>query len=696
MANAARRGCGGERRWVWCHAIPTDREGPGGGDGHDQRRWADDAEPQLRRRRAGAGRGAAATHRVFAMRIEEPSGFHGERARQALIAFCMEYGVDCLLVRIRLIPAPQRADDHPPDPHTVLQHEAELAALIHAAHEQGIAVEALLNAPTIDTSRPASAEAHPTEPPAATAAPGAGHALDVVMAFNLEQPPAARFAGVQYDLNTDRYDLRPWGHRQRRTVMHGFLEFLEQAKASITQAKAPLRLSVSIPSWYDDPVDGDPVGEVDYYGLRKNFHQHIQDLTDYVAVVCERRPGEAADGDLSVFIGSELDYAQWIGRGVCIGVRTTPNPGATDSTYYGRPTWEFWQHKREAYQSLAHRPEFAGYMVDRYTSFKQLLLAAAPAQASTQPASKHQVFGMWVWKDKWITSEEEQDRLIAFCEQYGINLLPVQIHLDPSSVRRGQPTLKYPDQLRRLIEVAGRKGIRIEALDGAPEMALATNHQAVLAILDAIIKFNKSLGPYVSLAGIHYDIEPYLLPQWKTPQRHRVMRQMLELFEAARLKLKLDAPHLTLSASIPFWYDKKITPEDSCILKYNGQLKNLHEHIQDLTDYVAIMSYRRKALGEDSVTENVETERAYAEWIGRYICAGMETMYIPDRPEVSFHGLPASEFWFQRQKIQQALAHQGGYGGVVVHSYEFFAPYLAQATGKGNAKSNDKATTPKP
>ena len=41
------------------------------------------------------------------------------------------------------------------------------------------------------------------------------------------------------------------------------------------------------------------------------------------------------------------------------------------------------------------------------------------------------------------------------------------------------------------------------------------------------------------------------------------------------------------------------------------------------------------------------------------------------------HGLPPSEFWFQKEKIDQALGDRGGFGGVIVHSYETFRPYLS-------------------
>jgi hypothetical protein len=368
---------------------------------------------------------------------------------------------------------------------------------------------------------------------------------------------------------------------------------------------------------------------------------------------------------------------------VSVALDTVNRAGGDGSSFYGRPAWEFWLQKRQAEQAMEGRDGFLGVVVDRYDSLSRILAPMA-GQGQLVKETSSTTFGMWLWHEKWTRSETAQDRVLAFCEQYGITLLPVQFHLKHGSSGRGRPKLRYAKMLRRLVIKAGEKGIRVEALDGAPQMALAENRPSVLAILDVILAFNKSLAPHATLSGIHLDIEPYLLPGWKTEQRQEIMRQNLELFEAVALKLRLDGPGLTFSASVPFWYDEKTAADDSCLVEFDGQTKNFHEHIQDLTDYIALMSYRRVALGRDSIAEKIEAERAYAEWIGKYVCAGMETLKVEGEPEVSFHGLAPSEFWFQKQKLDQVLGSRGGFGGVIVHSYGTFAPYLESGQKPAN------------
>jgi len=436
-------------------------------------------------------------------------------------------------------------------------------------------------------------------------------------------------------------------------------------------------LSASVAHWYDEKVTPEDNCVLEYYGQRKNFHEFVQDMTDQVVVECDR-PEQGLSPPLSAQIAAELSYAKWINRSVWVGLTTDQTSPQVRNSYFGRPATEFWLDHRQLGLAMKQEPRFEGMVVDGYETFKRVA-TQLPSHDPQKGKHTKRMFGMWVWSEKSIRDPAAQDQLLTFCQTYGIDMLPVQVHIEPGSIQRGQPRLRYPKELRRLIEQASSRGIQIEMLDGAPEMALAENRSAVLAILDVVMAFNKTLPPNVHVAGVHYDIEPYLLPQWESPQREKIMRENLELLEAARLKLKLDAPWMTLSASIPFWYDQKTDPNDHCTVEYNNNRKNFHEHIQDLTDYVAVMSYRREALGDDSIAQHLESERAYAEWIGKYVCAGMETMQIKDHPEVSFFGAPVSEFWFQKQKLDQALGSRGGFGGVVVHSYETFSEYLSRA-----------------
>jgi len=589
---------------------------------------------------------------LFALRVTDVGAVSELDQQDELLAFCQEFGFNRLIVAVSLAKESRRGAG------PTLAHADTLRRLIAKAAGRGIRIEALYGGGPLG-----SQEGHATEMAV----------LDAVLAFNQNKPTQAKLAGIQYDV--EAFEPKPWGTPRRDSDMWQCLKLFEKLRARIDQEDPLLRLSATMSYADKSRRTAESDYSVEYQGERKDFHEHLQDQTDSIVVMCPRQLSDD-DVPMSVRLEPELGYGQWVGRSVWVGMRALANAASPGATYYGRPTWEFWLHKRDTETALSDRQEFGGVVVDDYQSFRRLVLARPEMDAKRSVVTQSSV-GLWVWDSQSIKTHDEQDRLLAFCERYGIDRLSVQVHIEPGSAKRGQPKLMFADPLRRLIVEAKSKGIRVEALDGAPEMAMPENRSTVLAILDEVMAFNQTLPPDTGFVSMHYDIEPYLLPQWDTPQRQAIMHQYLDLLETAQMKMRLDAPGMALVASIPFWYDNRVSPGDSCILEFNGQRKNFHEHIQDLTDYVAVMSYRRHAVGDDSITQHLEVERAYAEWIGKTVCVGIETMEIKKRPEVSFYGLPRTEFWFQKQKIEQVLGKRGGFGGVMIHSYGSFREYLS-------------------
>lgn len=190
-------------------------------------------------------------------------------------------------------------------------------------------------------------------------------------------------------------------------------------------------------------------------------------------------------------------------------------------------------------------------------------------------------------------------------------------------------------------------------------------------MLDALIDLNQSMPEGKRFSGVHYDIEPYTSDRWKAGQTERdaVMAELLGFYVKARQKLNDRGSRMTLSCDIPMWYDNKTAKGDHCIVAFNGQTKNLHEHIQDLCDYVGIMSYRQKALGPNSAGEHIANELAYAESIGKKVCAGLETIELKDTPQITFYGKPPEVFWEAVSTLNRHHADRPGYAGVLLHSY---------------------------
>ncbi len=293
--------------------------------------------------------------------------------------------------------------------------------------------------------------------------------------------------------------------------------------------------------------------------------------------------------------------------------------------------------------------------------FAVLALSSATASLKQDP-----IQGLWVWRFEWIATPESREELLGFCEKHGYNLVLMQVHLDDNS---GTPVFRDPVAMRKLVIDAAARGIAVEALNGEKSMALEENWPRTLAILDAILTFNETLPDNAKLAGVHYDIEPYLLPEWKEggEKRLKIMEDLLAFYVLA--KAKIERQGMALACDIPFWFDEKVSEGDSCILEFNSETKNLHQHIQDLCDYVGIMSYRRHATGNNSVTQHVESELAYAEKIGKLVMTALETVELKDVPQITFYGQPEEDFWNTQAEVIEALKDRPGFGGMLTHCW---------------------------
>jgi len=271
--------------------------------------------------------------------------------------------------------------------------------------------------------------------------------------------------------------------------------------------------------------------------------------------------------------------------------------------------------------------------------------------------------GLWVWPRGVIQNVAERDALLEFCKKNGVTRLLVQIHFDKTV---NPPQLAYPDEMRDLLTKARKMGIVVEALDGAPEMGLEVERTKTLVYLDTVLAFNKELPKGEGFAGIHYDIEPHLSKRWRDGDVKSVSAETLATMKEIKSHVKASDTSLLLSYDIPMWFDVR---GDELAIDFDGTTKNLHEHIQDLSDYVGIMSYRTTATGPNSVEAVCATELAYAEKTGKKLYASLETGQLKDEPTITFYGLPKEKFIAVKDDVMKAMSASPAFGGVLLHHY---------------------------
>lgn len=289
--------------------------------------------------------------------------------------------------------------------------------------------------------------------------------------------------------------------------------------------------------------------------------------------------------------------------------------------------------------------------------------------------------GMWVWSVSSYATDEARQRLVQFCLQHQISHLDINIRMTKDDAI---PVLPAVEAFKELILLAGQHNITTAALRASPKMFFSQNHDQTLRELRAIIDFSKTLPRDNLFRGIKYDVEPYRTKEWKTGEASlkAVMLDYLAFLHKARSVLQEGAPNLWLAADIPFWWDK-----DKFILEFDGRSKRFNEHVQDLTDYIVVMSYRRTAR---QVLSCVENELRYAKQINKVVFTSLETIKLQKDPDISFWGLPFAEFWNIVTQLLYTAKEDPAMGGVMIHCYRS----LVEKLKDGHSNKSGAADAP--
>ena len=292
--------------------------------------------------------------------------------------------------------------------------------------------------------------------------------------------------------------------------------------------------------------------------------------------------------------------------------------------------------------------------------FPVFLLTILLALPVTLHAQGTDGLGMWVWSHSSFSTQESRERLVQFCLQHQISHLDVHVEISWAGQK---PALKDPEPLKDLMVLAGRKNVTTSILRGDPRMFFSQKHGQTLEELRAIMAFSQTVPREALFKGIKYDVEPYLTKEWKAggETRRIVMHDYLAFLRKARLALDEETPQWLLGVDTPFWWDR-----DEFITAFEGRVQRFSEHVQDLTDFIVIMSYSRDPR---KVLASVEGERKYAERIEKLVHPSLETIQLKQDPHISFWGVPADEFWKTVNQIQEVTKRDPILGGVRIHNY---------------------------
>jgi hypothetical protein len=297
-------------------------------------------------------------------------------------------------------------------------------------------------------------------------------------------------------------------------------------------------------------------------------------------------------------------------------------------------------------------------------------LLAGSASAVNAPRA------IWTWEPesyRMLEDDAYAGETIAFLKAKQIQT--VYLYADAWHGRNLVAT--HPQLVRKLLRRMRKEGITAHALIGSAYLnterwVLPQHQHNVLASVQRIVDYNAQAGPDERFTGINLDIEPHILDEWDR-DKDQLMLQFLDMGKAIMDKVRASGQRLPVGPAIPFWLDGMQG-------SWRGARKPISEHVQDVFDYVALMDYRDRALGPDSITSHAANELAYGRKIGRTVMIGIETT-PNDIQKVSFDHLTEADMERELALAQQHFGSTPAFGGFVLHHLAGYQRWL-----KRNAK----------
>ncbi len=264
-----------------------------------------------------------------------------------------------------------------------------------------------------------------------------------------------------------------------------------------------------------------------------------------------------------------------------------------------------------------------------FTTEKEARMPPAPPERAFKP-SPHRA--MWLWETKALLGNDlEQNKLLDFCRKNGITEIFLQLPYEVEGKNQERKIIWDTSKVKTLLSKLHSAAIKVHALDGDPRYALREWHEHVIATIQSVIQFNKSVQPDERFDGLRFDNEPYLLPHFAGVQKESILRQYLDLL---RISKKIaGSANLEFGVDIPFWFDQKNEFFEP-ITELEG--RPLTEYIIDIVDNIGIMDYRTEAYGADGVIAHALGELQYASKVGKKIFIGLETTALPDETILEF------------------------------------------------------------
>ena len=278
---------------------------------------------------------------------------------------------------------------------------------------------------------------------------------------------------------------------------------------------------------------------------------------------------------------------------------------------------------------------------------------------------------IWVWEDDtrdWLKQPAVAQEAMSWLKMQGQRTLYLYAgaHVDADVL------VEQADLYRALIREAHRMGFEVHALLGSGALMtekyiLPQNRARAIRLVQRILDYNQAAAASDRFDGINLDIEPHVLDDW-SERRTEYIAWWLQVSELWMAMKRASGQAIKIGPAIAFWLD-------GIVVQHGGVSKPTSEHLQDIYDHVVLMDYRNRALGRDGIISHGAQEVAYGRKIGKPVWLGVE--FSPNAmSKLTFDGMTVSQTRQELLAVEQSLASEPAYAGLVFHHYGTFRTWM--------------------
>lgn len=176
------------------------------------------------------------------------------------------------------------------------------------------------------------------------------------------------------------------------------------------------------------------------------------------------------------------------------------------------------------------------------------------------------IIALWVWSESYeiVTAENKQTEFFNFISKpHGEESAKInRIFLNGDSFSYSNTSNK--SALRAFLKKSHDNGIAVEYLAGNSKWALSGNENLAIERCEKMTKFNsEATNQAERFDGVHLDIEPYLLSDWKInfsngqdKYNDEIENNYLRILTSCNNIIKKENKKTSLSIDIPTWFAK--------------------------------------------------------------------------------------------------------------------------------------------